>query len=429
MEFKSFGLITPLVKALDKKGFNAPTPIQVKSIPIILKRRDLIGLAQTGTGKTAAFILPLISLLYEKERVGKFRKVKMLVLAPTRELALQIGEVAKFFASFANLKTCVVVGGVPIARQFKDLRKGSDIIIGTPGRIEDHLQKTTIDLSHIEFAVLDEADQMLDIGFLPSIKRILTVTPKDRQTLLFSATMSDQIKDLTTNFMKEPVEVGVSVASKPIEKIKQKIIMLDRLHKTDALKKIITNSSGSRVLVFVRTKHGADKIVKNLSKEGVNIDTIHGNKSQNQRQKALSNFKNGSCPALIATDIAARGIDVPGVKLVVNFDLPESPESYVHRIGRTARAGASGDAISFCSSSELKYLRAIEKLIKSNIPAFKSDGTPFKSTNLRESKSSEKNNAKVNNSSKQSKDSKDTRKNSIKYKRKNGAKKRKAKRF
>ena len=205
--------------------------------------------------------------------------------------------------------------------------------------------------------------------------------------------------------------------------------MLDRLHKKDALKKIITNSSGSRVLVFVRTKHGADKIVKNLSKEGVNIDTIHGNKSQNQRQKALSNFKNGSCPALIATDIAARGIDVPGVKLVVNFDLPESPESYVHRIGRTARAGASGDAISFCSSSELKYLRAIEKLIKSNIPAFKSDGTPFKSTNLRESKSSEKNNAKVNNSSKQSKDSKDTRKNSIKYKRKNGAKKRKAKRF
>jgi ATP-dependent RNA helicase RhlE len=319
----------------------------------------------------------LISLLYQKERTGKFRKSKMLVLSPTRELAQQIGDVTKPYTTVTNLKLSVVVGGVPIFRQFNDLRKGADIIIGTPGRIEDHIEKKSIDLSSIDFVVLDEADQMLDIGFLPSIKRILNLTPKKRQTLLFSATMPAEIKTLIAKFMINPIEVAVSVVSKPIEKIRQKVIMLSDVQKINALEKIVQDSLGARVLVFTRTKRGADKVVKNLSKEGVRIAAIHGNKSQNQRQKALLNFKKGVYPVLIATDIAARGIDVPGVEVVVNFDLPEVPESYVHRIGRTARAGASGDAVSFCSEAQVKNLKEIEKLIKANIRAVNFDGTPF----------------------------------------------------
>ena len=371
------GLASPILKVLDKQGLNVPTPIQEKAIPFILQGKDVIGLAQTGTGKTAAFILPLLSLLYGTERTGKFRKVKILVLSPTRELAQQIGEVTKSFASATNLKTCVIVGGVSISKQFKDLRKGSDIIIGTPGRVEDHISKKTIDLTNINFAVLDEADQMLDIGFLPAIKRILNATPRERQTLLFSATMPTEIKKLVTEFMVKVVEVAVSVVSKPVEKVSQKIIMLNSSQKINALKEIVINRASARVLVFTRTKHGAEKIVKTLSKEGFNLASIHGNKSQNQRQKSLLNFKNGSCPILVATDVAARGIDVPGVEVVVNFDLPEVPENYVHRIGRTARAGASGDAISFCSESEVKNLRAIEKLIKSKIKTENYHGTAF----------------------------------------------------
>ena len=352
---------------MEKQELHVPTPIQEKSIPIILEGKDVIGLAQTGTGKTAAFILPLLSKLYGTQQTGKFRKVKMLVLSPTRELAQQIGEVIKPFASATNIKTCTIVGGVPIFKQFKDLRKGSDIIIGTPGRVEDHISQKSIDLSNAKYTVLDEADQMLDIGFLPAVKRILSITPKKRQTLLFSATMPQEIKKLVKKFMVSPVEVTVSVVAKPVDKINQKIIMLNNSQKIDALKEIVQSRAGARLLIFTKTKHGAEKVVKSLSKDGFLVASIHGNKSQNQRQKSLINFKNGNCPLLVATDIAARGIDVPGVEAVINYDLPEVPESYVHRIGRTARAGMTGDAISFCSELEIKKLRAIEKLINTRI--------------------------------------------------------------
>ena len=352
---------------MEKQELHVPTPIQEKSIPIILEGKDVIGLAQTGTGKTAAFILPLLSKMYGTQQTGKFRKVKMLVLSPTRELAQQIGEVIKPFASATNIKTCTIVGGVPIFKQFKDLRKGSDIIIGTPGRVEDHISQKSIDLSNAKYTVLDEADQMLDIGFLPAVRRILSITPKTRQTLLFSATMPQEIKRLVEKFMVSPVEVTVSAVAKPVEKINQKIIMLNNSQKIDALKEIVQSRAGARLLIFTKTKHGAEKVVKSLSKDGLSVASIHGNKSQNQRQKSLINFKNGNCPLLVATDIAARGIDVPGVEAVINYDLPEVPESYVHRIGRTARAGMTGDAISFCSELEIKKLRAIEKLINTRI--------------------------------------------------------------
>ena len=367
MSFRSLGLVSPILKTLDKQELHVPTPIQEKSIPIILEGKDVIGLAQTGTGKTAAFILPLLSKMYGTQQTGKFRKVKMLVLSPTRELAQQIGEVIKPFASATNIKTCTIVGGVPIFKQFKDLRKGSDIIIGTPGRVEDHISQKSIDLSNAKYTVLDEADQMLDIGFLPAVRRILSITPKTRQTLLFSATMPQEIKRLVEKFMVSPVEVTVSAVAKPVEKINQKIIMLNNSQKIDALKEIVQSRAGARLLIFTKTKHGAEKVVKSLSKDGFSVASIHGNKSQNQRQKSLINFKNGNCPLLVATDIAARGIDVPGVEAVINYDLPEVPESYVHRIGRTARAGMTGDAISFCSELEIKKLRAIEKLINTRI--------------------------------------------------------------
>ena len=352
---------------MEKQELHVPTPIQEKSIPIILEGKDVIGLAQTGTGKTAAFILPLLSKMYGTQQTGKFRKVKMLVLSPTRELAQQIGEVIKPFASATNIKACTIVGGIPIFKQFKDLRKGSDIIIGTPGRVEDHISQKSIDLSNAKYTVLDEADQMLDIGFLPAVRRILSITPKTRQTLLFSATMPQEIKRLVEKFMVSPVEVTVSAVAKPVEKINQKIIMLNNSQKIDALKEIVQSRAGARLLIFTKTKHGAEKVVKSLSKDGFSVASIHGNKSQNQRQKSLINFKNGNCPLLVATDIAARGIDVPGVEAVINYDLPEVPESYVHRIGRTARAGMTGDAISFCSELEIKKLRAIEKLINTRI--------------------------------------------------------------
>ncbi len=383
MNFRSLGLVSPILKTLDKQGLHVATPIQEKSIPIILEGKDVIGLAQTGTGKTAAFILPLLSKLYGMQQTGKFRKVKILILSPTRELAQQIGEVVKPFASATNLKSCTIVGGIPIFKQFKDLRKGSDIIIGTPGRIEDHISQKSIDLSNVNYTVLDEADQMLDIGFLPAVKRILSATPKKRQTLLFSATMPTEIKKLVREFMVKAVEVAVSVIAKPIEKIDQKILMLNNTQKIDALKEIVRFRAGARLLVFTKTKHGAEKVVKSLSKDGFLVASIHGNKSQNQRQKSLMNFKTGTCPLLVATDIAARGIDFPGVEAVINYDLPEVPESYVHRIGRTARAGMIGDAISFCSDLEIKKLRAIEKLIKTRI---KTDNYhPIGNTQIKES--------------------------------------------
>ena len=367
MGFETLGLAKPLLKVLERQGLVKPTPIQQQSIPLILEGWDLVGLAQTGTGKTAAFSLPVLTSLYDQERTGKFRPVQMLVLSPTRELAAQVEDVIKAYASAVNLKSVAIFGGVPFFRQAQALRKGADIVVGTPGRIEDHVAQKTLDLSRVNYLVLDEADQMLDIGFLPAIRRIFALLPKKKQTLLFSATMPKEIKKLSSDYLNNPTEVAVASIAKPADKITQQVLFLSASEKLNALRDLITNRKGKRILVFSRTKHGADKVVKSLNNGGLYLDAIHGNKSQGQRQRALDNFKRGKCLVLIATDIAARGIDVPNVELVVNYDLPDVPETYVHRIGRTARAGASGLAISFCAAAEQKNLKAIEKLIKMDI--------------------------------------------------------------
>ncbi|MDG2474500.1 MAG: DEAD/DEAH box helicase [Paracoccaceae bacterium] len=367
MGFETLGLANPLLKVLERQGLVEPTPIQKTSIPLILRGGDLVGLAQTGTGKTAAFSLPVLTTLYGAERNGKFRPVRMLVLSPTRELAGQVEGVIKEFSSAVNLKSVPIFGGVPFFRQAQALRKGADILVATPGRLEDHVSQKTIDLSRVTHLILDEADQMLDIGFLPAIKRIFSLLPKNKQTLLFSATMPREIKNLSNDYLNNPDEVAVTPRAKPADKIVQQVLFLTSSEKLRALKDLVSNRQKKRILVFSRTKHGADKVVKTLVKAGLNVDAIHGNKSQNQRQRALENFKRGKCFVLIATDIAARGIDVRDVELVVNYDLPDVPETYIHRIGRTARAGASGQAISFCSVNERKNLKAIEKLIKMEI--------------------------------------------------------------
>ena len=367
MGFETLGLAKPLLKVLERQGLIKPTPIQQQSIPLILEGRDLVGLAQTGTGKTAAFSLPVLTSLYDQERTGKFRPVQMLVLSPTRELAAQVEDVIKAYASAVNLKSVAIFGGVPFFRQAQALRKGADIVVGTPGRIEDHVAQKTLDLSRVNYLVLDEADQMLDIGFLPAIRRIFALLPKKKQTLLFSATMPKEIKKLSSDYLNNPEEVAVASLAQPADKITQQVLFLSGSEKLKALRELITSRQGKRILVFSRTKHGADKMVKSLGNSGLNLDAIHGNKSQGQRQRALENFKRGKCFVLVATDIAARGIDVPNVELVVNYDLPDVPETYVHRIGRTARAGASGLAISFCAAPEMKNLKSIEKLIKMEI--------------------------------------------------------------
>ena len=374
MSFETLGLARPLLKVLEHQGFTKPTPIQEQSIPLVIKGKDIVGLAQTGTGKTAAFTLPVLHLLCAGVRSGKFRPVRMLVLSPTRELAAQVDRVIKDFASAVNLKSVPIFGGVPFFRQAQALRKGTDILVCTPGRLEDHISQKTLDLSRVSHLVLDEADQMLDIGFLPAIKRIITFLPSKKQTLLFSATMPKEIRKLTTDYLNNPAEVAVTPIAKPADKIYQQVIFLSKSEKLNALKDLIRLRQGKRILVFSRTKHGADKVVNSLTKVGFKIDAIHGNKSQVQRQRALENFRKGKCLILIATDIAARGIDVQEVELVVNYDLPDVPETYIHRIGRTARAGASGQAISFCAENEIKNLAAIEKLISIQISNFSFDG-------------------------------------------------------
>ena len=367
MSFEKLGLDRPLLKVLERQGIINPTPIQEKAIPLVLKGKDLVGLAQTGTGKTAAFTLPLLNSLYGSQRSGKYRPIRMLVLSPTRELAVQVENVIKVFGSAVNLKSVPIFGGVPFYRQAQALRKGADIIVSTPGRLEDHISQKTMDLSRVSYLVLDEADQMLDIGFLPAIKRILSLLPINRQTLLFSATMPRDIKNLSVDYLNNPIEVTVASVAKPVGKISQTVLFLKASEKLDALKHLINMMQDKRILVFSRTKHGADKVVKSLTNFGLNLTAIHGNKSQTQRQKALENFKSGNCFVLVATDIAARGIDVRHVELVVNYDLPDVPETYVHRIGRTGRAGASGNAITFCVANERKNLNAIEKLIRMKI--------------------------------------------------------------
>ncbi len=369
LEFEQLGLEGSILRNLSAMGHSQPTPIQISAIPIALEGRDIVGLAQTGTGKTAAFLLPMLQNFNNSIPRGKFRPIRGLILSPTRELASQIFDKLKEYAQSHNIRAVCAIGGVPIFRQEKSLSKGTDILIATPGRLLDLAKRKAIRLDHVETLVLDEADHMLDIGFLPDIRRIIAQLPKKRQSMLFSATMPPPIRELAEKYLDNPAEVSVVPTTVVADKIEQQVRHLTGGERPAALVDLLQEHEGKRALVFTRTKHGADKVVRNLGAKNIEAAAIHGNKSQNQRVRALKAFHTGNCKVLIATDIAARGIDIPDVGLVVNYELPEVSEVYIHRIGRTARAGASGMAVAFCTVNEIGRLYAIEKLLKQAIPA------------------------------------------------------------
>lgn len=367
MTFKELNLIAPIQKALDAEGYTQPTPIQERSIPIILQKKDLLGCAQTGTGKTAAFATPILQLLAEKHEKGN-RLIKALILTPTRELAIQIGESFATYGKHLHLRQLVIFGGVPQGAQTNALKHGLDILIATPGRLLDLMSQGFINLNHIEIFVLDEADRMLDMGFIHDVKKVVAKLPTKRQTLFFSATMPPEIQKLADTILHKPEKVEVTPVSSTVEMITQSVYFVDKKDKKKLLTYILKDKKVVSAIVFTRTKHGADKVVKDLYKDDIIAEAIHGNKSQNARQRALTNFKSGKTRVLVATDIAARGIDVEAISHVINFDLPEVPETYVHRIGRTGRAGATGIAMSFCDHEEMDYFNGIQKLIKLQIP-------------------------------------------------------------
>lgn len=363
-QFTDLGLAEQLLKALAAEGYTTPTPIQAQAIPPILQGRDLLGAAQTGTGKTAAFALPLLHRLLTNPRRMETRQVRALILSPTRELAAQIETSIRAYASFSTVKSTVVFGGVPVGKQIRALGQHVDILVATPGRLLDLVDQRAVSLREIEYLVLDEADQMLDLGFIHALRRIATLIPAKRQTLLFSATMPKPIRDIASAYLKDPVEVSVAPVATTAEKIDQRVIFTEAGQKPALLAKTLSVPEMERAIVFTRTKHGADKVVRQLEIAGIKSAAIHGNKSQGQRERALGAFRDGELRILVATDIAARGIDVDGISHVVNFDLPNVSETYVHRIGRTARAGASGVAIAFCTPEERGDLAAIEKLTR-----------------------------------------------------------------
>lgn len=371
MTFTDLGLSQPVLQALELKGYDAPTPIQAQAIPSVLEGRDLLGIAQTGTGKTAAFMLPSIDRLVAADKRPRPRCCRMLVLAPTRELAGQIADSARDYGRFAHLKVASVVGGTSVARNRQELARGIDILIATPGRLVDLADQRALDLAHVEILVLDEADQMLDLGFIHALRQIVRLLPKARQTLFFSATMPKAIKDLASQYLTDPAHVSVTPQATTAEKVEQQVMFCNAAEKqallTMLLRDGLQTKAMDRVLVFTRTKHGADRVVKKLAQAGLKANAIHGNKSQPQRERALGEFRDGKVRVLVATDIAARGIDIPGVSHVINFELPNVPEQYVHRIGRTARAGASGLAVSLCAPDEKAYLRDIWKLTKAEL--------------------------------------------------------------
>lgn len=367
MTFSSLGLSKPVLDALAAKNYDTPTPIQAQSIPVLLDGNDLLGIAQTGTGKTAAFMLPSIDNLVKATVRRKPMRCRMLVLAPTRELASQIADSARAYAKFTKLTVATVFGGVPIGRNRRDTAAGVDILVATPGRLMDLIEQRCMSLSDLEILVLDEADQMLDLGFIHTLKAIIRLLPKDRQSLFFSATMPKAIKDLADGFLTDPVEVKVAPVSSTAERVEQFATFVNQSEKQTLLTLFFQRNAIDRALVFTRTKHGADRVVKLLYANGIPANAIHGNKSQPQREKALDQFRRGSVPILVATDIAARGIDVSGVSHVINFELPNVAEQYVHRIGRTARAGADGVAFAFVADDEKNYLRAIERLTRQKI--------------------------------------------------------------
>lgn len=369
MTFKDLGIVDPILKALDAQGYTHPTPIQEQSIPILLKGKDLLGCAQTGTGKTAAFGIPIIQHLYnDKSEAKGRRKIKALVVTPTRELAIQISENFTAYGKHANVRNTVIFGGVKQGSQVNSLKAGVDVLVATPGRLLDLIQQGFITLNHIEYFVLDEADQMLDMGFIHDIKKIIAKLPSKRQSLFFSATMPPNIVELSTQILGSYDKVSVQPEQATAEKVEQAIYFVPKKSKIKLLVQVLNQKRAESTLIFARTKHGSDKVVRLLEKAGIKAAAIHGNKSQNQRQKALGKFKDGSLKVLIATDIAARGIDVSKLELVINYELPNVPETYVHRIGRTGRAKESGTALSFCDMEERAYLKSIQKLINQQIP-------------------------------------------------------------
>ena len=367
--FDNLGLSAPILKAVKEQGYTQPTPIQAQAIPVILQRKDILAGAQTGTGKTAGFTLPLLQLLtQDKHTDRKSHHVRALVLTPTRELASQVQESVETYSKYLPYKSCVIFGGVKINPQITTLRKGIDIVVATPGRLLDHISQKTINLSKVEFLILDEADRMLDMGFINDIKKILLKLPNNKQTLLFSATYSKEIKRLSDSLLNKPELIEVARSNASSEQIKQAVYNVDKVRKRELLTHLINEGRWKQVLVFTRTKHGANRLCAQLDKDSITAVAIHGNKSQNARTKALADFKSGKVRVLVATDIAARGIDIDQLPHVVNYELPNVSEDYVHRIGRTGRAGNKGEAISLVCVDEHEFLLNIEKLIKKDIP-------------------------------------------------------------
>lgn len=377
MQFESLNLIDPILKALKEEGYTVPTPIQAQAIPLILNGNDLLGCAQTGTGKTAAFAIPILQLAYNSRPNEKRRKIRALVVTPTRELAIQIDESFRAYGRHTGLKSTVIFGGVTQNPQVEVLRNGVDVLIATPGRLLDLMNQGHLSLRDVEFFVLDEADRMLDMGFVHDVRKLLAVLPQKRQSLFFSATMPPEIVKLASTILRNPSKVTVTPVSSTVDIINQQIYFVDKGNKNALLVDLLKDQNIKTALVFTRTKHGADKVVKVLKRYDITAEAIHGNKAQNARQCALTNFKAQTTRVLVATDIAARGIDVDELEYVINFELPNIPETYVHRIGRTGRAGAKGTAISFCDAEEKAYLRDIEKLISKRIPVAHNDSYPL----------------------------------------------------
>ena len=384
MSFKDLGLSHEVLRAVTEQGYDTPTPIQQKAIPVVLQGKDIMASAQTGTGKTAGFTLPLLQRLSESpvnnsanaQQRGKLKPIRALILTPTRELAAQIAESVETYGKYLNFRSCVVFGGVSINPQISQLRKGVDILIATPGRLLDHASQKTLDLSQLEILVLDEADRMLDMGFIHDVKRVLALVPETskRQNLLFSATFSKEVKQLAGRMLNDPQLVEVAAQNATADRIEQQVHLVDKVRKRELLSQLITDEKWQQVLVFTRTKHGANRLAEQLGRDGLTAAAIHGNKSQGARTKALAGFKEGNIRVLVATDIAARGLDIDQLPNVVNYELPNVPEDYVHRIGRTARAGLSGKAVSLVCIDEARLLRDIERLIKRELPRVEIDG-------------------------------------------------------
>lgn len=393
MLFENLNLIEPILRALKEEGYTEPTPIQEQAIPPLLQGRDLLGCAQTGTGKTAAFAIPILQRIQNKKRnPAESKAIKALILTPTRELAIQIEESFKAYGRHLPLKTLVIFGGVSQHAQTAALQRGTDILVATPGRLLDLMDQKFVHLHQLEVFVLDEADRMLDMGFVHDVKKVISRIPRVRQNLLFSATMPNEIVGLADSILQNPVKVEVTPVSSTAELIDQEVFLVDKGDKKNLLNHLLKDRNIKRALVFTRTKHGADKVARDLDKSGIRAAAIHGNKSQNARQKALNDFKESTIRVLVATDIAARGIDVEELTHVINFELPNVPETYVHRIGRTGRAGASGRAISFCDEEEKEFLRDIQKLIGQKVPIQSEHPFPLDNQEVEKAKPATKNN-------------------------------------